>query len=139
MKLRAVDIEMDYTKLSLWWTARNLPPIPKVILRCATGMIVEHRDIDIACGWVYFDETRTLGVVDWITTNPTFSTSSCLPEAIGHLLAFFQDFATNRGCHNLMSFVSKDTGLHRQYVKHGWQDPKSEAHIYLFKSWQLQQ
>jgi hypothetical protein len=102
-------------------------------------MIVEHRETDIACGWVYFVEGATLGVVDWITTNPKMAVSSALPEAIGHLLAFFQEFATKRGCHNLFSFVSKDTGLHRQYIKQGWQDPKSEPHIYLFHSWPLPQ
>ena len=139
MKLRPIDLDMDYDKLCLWWTDRNLPPLPKVILRSAHGIIVETKGTDIACGWIYFVEGGGLGVVDWITTNPKMAVSSALPEAIGHLLTFFQEMATKRGCHNLFSFVSKDTGLHRQYVKNGWQDPKSEPHIQLFKSWPFPQ
>ena len=127
---------IEYDRFSLWWTGRGLPAVPRVILDAANGFVVEFFGIDTAVGWIYFDETNTIGLVDWITTNPSVHHNKRLVQAIDHLLAFFQDFATSRGCHNMMSFVAKDTGLHRQYVKSGWQDPQSQPHIQLFRSWQ---
>ena len=58
--------------------------------------------------------------------------STTLTEAIGHLLSYFKTLATERGCHNMFSFVQKDTGLHRLLLRTGWQDPKSKEHVYLF-------
>lgn len=116
-----------------WWSARGLPALPKVMIRIASGIVAQEGEADIAVGWIYFDETRTLGVVDWITTNPSMVASPLLTEAIGHLLNFFEWTARDRGCKNLLSFVEKDTGLHRLLVRSGWQDPRSQPHVYCFK------
>lgn len=136
MRLRPITAP-EYEVVCQWWTARNLPCVPRVVLP-ELGVIVEDEGRDVAAGWIYFDAHNHIGLVDWITTNPVASTSPSTLTAIGHILAFFEDTATQRGCHNLISFVAQDTGLHRVMVKKGWQDPKSEPHVYLFKSWPLQ-
>lgn len=135
MKVRIFNANQDYDIVAKWWTTRGLPAIPSVILNGALGVMVEDRDHDLAVGWAYFDEMNVIGLVDWITTNPAYVFSPTITQAIGHVLAFFEDEANRRGCHNLFTFVEKDTGLQRFLVrKHGWQDPHSAPHVYLFKS-----
>ena len=137
MIIRAFEMEKDYDMVCRWWAKRGLPPVPKVILGIARGVIVSAGKQDVAAGWMYFDETLTIGVVDWITTNPAMALSPTLTDGINRILAFFEYAAKEKSVHNLFSFVAKDTGLHRQMVKTGWQDPQSEPHVYLFKSWPL--
>ena len=133
MIIRPFEMDKDYDLVCGWWAKRGLPAVPKVILGIARGVIAMGGKQDIAAGWMYFDETLTIGVVDWITTNPTMALSPTLTDGIGRILSFFEYAAKDKGVHNLFSFVAKDTGLHRQMVKTGWQDPQSEPHIYLFK------
>ena len=133
MKTRAYEPSLDYPVIESWWKARNLPPIPAELLP-AHGVVVSA-GITIAMGFCYFDTGGKIGVVDWISTNPAVASGPTTLEAIASIFGYFEYVAEKRGCRNLMSWVSQNTGHHRYMVKRGWQDPQSAPHIMLFKSW----
>jgi hypothetical protein len=134
MKIRAYVAETDYPLLASWWQRRGLPAVPQQLLP-EFGAFAHVGNIDVAAGFVYFEEKGRVAVVDWISTNPTVASGPTTLEAVAHLIRFFEDAAKNRGCANVFSFVAQNTGLHRLMVRAGWQDPKSVPHIVLFKSW----
>lgn len=131
MILRVFETAKDYPTLCQWWSLHGVPSIPAVVLP-VHGVIVRAGE-DVAMGFCYFDTGNRIGCVDFITTNPTLADGPTKLEAIAHILKFFEKVANDRGCHNLFSFVSKDTGLHRYMVKQGWQDPQASPHVYLLK------
>lgn len=133
MNVRIYEAAKDYATLEGWWRVRGLPPVPSVLLP-ELGVFVEA-GIPIAAGFCYFDSRNQVGMVDWISTNPKMAIGPTTLEAVAHIFRFFEKVATERGCHNLFSFVAQDTGLHRFMVKSGWQDPHSAPHVMLFKSW----
>jgi len=134
MKITTFETEKHYETLSGWWERHAVPAVPLAILP-TFGAFVGVGDTNIAVGFVYFSKDNKLGVVDWITTNPDMATGPTTREAVARLLGYFEHLAKSEGCHNLMSFVAKDTGLYRFMVRAGWQDPKSTANVYLCKSW----
>ena len=134
MNIVTFETEKEYGEFSQWWTMRGMPAVPLAILP-TFGAYAAVGDVKIAVGFCYLSKDNKLGVVDWITTNPQIATGTTTREAIARLLGYFEHLAKSEGCHNLMSFVAKDTGLHRFMVRAGWQDPKSTPHVYLAKSW----
>ena len=133
MNTRLFDPVNDYPVLCSWWARRGLPAIPLELIP-SHGAVCEA-GIPIAMGFCYFDTGGKIGVVDFISTNPAVAASSTTLEAISNIFVLFHAISEKRGCRNLMSWVAKDTGLHRLMVKAGWQDPHSAPHIMLFKSW----
>ena len=133
MKLHLFSLKEHYPIVTSWWSGRQLPSIPVCILP-DNGIIVEGGDTSfLAAGWMYLEETGRLAVIDWITTNPEANTLMAR-GAVQMILDFFSKSAKERGCPNIMSFVAKDTGLHRLMVKDGWTDQQSEPHVMLFKT-----
>lgn len=131
MHVRVFQPETDYAVIESWWAARSLPHVPRDILP-AHGAVASA-GVDVAMGFCYFDTGGKIGVVDFVSTNPSVGASSTTLEAIAHLMGYFEEVAVRRGCPNLMSFVAHNTGLHRLMVKSGWMDPQAAPHVYLLK------
>lgn len=130
--------QTDYAALCGWWGARGLPSVPEVFISHAKGLVMSHDGKDVAAGFIYFDEAHKIGLVDWITTNPEFSREPLLIEALSDLIDLLEKTALEAGCVAAFSFIAKDTGLHRMLVREGWNDPKSQPHVFLYKSWPSQ-
>ena len=131
MNLRLIDREKDYAEISSWWTKRGLAPVPLACLP-SLGVIVEH-GVGIAAGWCYVDQGGRIAVIDFITTNPGVAMGKTTNDAISHIIGFFEQNAKDEGIPVVLSFVAKDTGLHRFMVRNGWTDSKSQPHILLTK------
>jgi len=132
LNLRLIDLNKEYAEISSWWTKRGLSPIPLACLP-SLGVIVEH-GCGIAVGWCYIDQGGKIAVIDFITTNPSVAMGRTTNDAISHIIGFFEANAKQEGIPCVLSFVAKDTGLHRLMVKNGWHDSNSQPHILLTKS-----
>ena len=132
MNLRLIDLNKDYAEISSWWTRRGLSPVPLACLP-SLGVIVEH-GCGIAAGWCYIDQGGRIAVIDFITTNPGVAIGPTTTEAIDHIIGFFEANAKDEQIPCILSFVAKDTGLHRFMVRNGWTDNVSSPHILLSKT-----
>jgi len=73
LKTRFFEQKNDYEIVKSWWEAREIwKPIPEQLLpRC--GIIVYDADNDnqmVCAGWIYFDNTSPVCMLEWIVTNP---------------------------------------------------------------------
>jgi len=132
MNLRLIDRKKDYAEISSWWTKRGLASVPLACLP-SLGVIVEH-GVGIAAGWCYVDQGGRIAVIDFITTNPSVAMGRTTNDAISHIIGFFEANAKDEQIPCILSFVAKDTGLHRFMVRNGFTDNVSSPHILLSKS-----
>lgn len=75
----------DYQALRGWWHGHGQPSVPKSVLpEC--GVVVVEGKKRLAAVWLYMDNTRAIGWLAWLVTNPGISpmlAAKAIKEALG--------------------------------------------------------
>lgn len=62
----------DYPLIVEWWNGHGWDSPPSEVLP-ALGLISENDGVPVAVGWCYLDNSRAVGLMEWMVTNPANS------------------------------------------------------------------
>lgn len=107
-----------YPNLKMWWESYgDWEAIPECLLP-STGWVVEHKGRFLAAGFVYKDESCSLGMMEWIVANP-LNTARESVAALNNLISHITDYADEN---SIVLFTTlRQKKLSALYVKHGFQ------------------
>lgn len=88
-------VDTDYPMLLEWWAGHSWPSIPASVLP-ALGMIAENDGNPVAAAWCYLDNSRPVGFMEWIVTNPANS-PRLSAQALCHVISGLQAAAKQIG------------------------------------------
>jgi hypothetical protein len=132
MIVRVIELDKEYDTISTWWTCRNLPPVPKAILRGADGFVVRAANFDIVAGWIYL--SKGISFAEWTVSNPHCPSNSTIAASIAKLYDFFEHFSKSQGCPTVLSGVQDNGSMSRFLQSHGWMRCESKPHQFLVKT-----
>lgn len=134
MIIRPINIDLEYERLSLWWSKRGMPPPPKLVLSGAHGFCAQSVGIDMAAGWVVISNKGTVAISEFVTSNPSVSTTRAALRAIEALYEHLEGFAKENKCPVLFTSTEVDSYLSRFLAKRGWLPCKGEPHCHMVKA-----
>jgi hypothetical protein len=126
VNIRPIDLDMDYTKLCLWWEGHKALPVPRHFL--PFGFMAEEDGHDIAACFLYLDVTGRLSMIEYLTTNPEFSLSKKTLAAFKSLIAHVESLSFRQGCRAIISMVAPGTSEERIMGKLGYATSTGVAH-----------
>ena len=132
MKIRPIDLDIEYDTLKTWWERRGLVAPSKVILQGATGFCV-HAGADIVAGWIYVSNKGVVGFVEWVTSNPAMAASITVRQALVTLYDVLSVFAKDAGCCVLFTTTPNGGPICRFLGQQGWQHCPGDPHIHMVK------
>lgn len=106
MKIRPINLEVEYPSLTAFWSKRGAPPPPQVILQGAAGFAV-NAGIDIVVGFIY--RSANVAFVEWITSNPAVAASPTVADAVRTFMDFANTYAKGEGA-NVILCSTRDNG-----------------------------
>ena len=133
MTIRAIDLEREYARLSLWWSNRGLPPPPKVVLSGADGFCAQSAGVDAAVGWVLVSQKGVVAISEFVTSNPAITHGRAVIAAIEALYQHMEEYSKARGCPVLFTSTQANGSLSRFLEKRGWLPCKGEPHCHMVK------
>lgn len=134
MTIRAIDLEREYSRLSLWWTKRGLTAPSKVIFEGADGFCAQVSGIDLAVGWIMLSRKGTVAMSEFVTSNPAMMRNAVSAQAIEHLYSHFEAYAKEQGYTVLFTSTEAGGSISRFLAKRGWSDCKGEPHAHMVKA-----
>lgn len=126
MNIREIDLDMDYVKLCLWWDGHKSLHVPKAFL--PIGFIAEEEGHDIAACFLYLDVTGKCSMIEYLTTNPTFSFSKKTLVAFKALLGHCETLSIRQGCGAIISMVAPGSSEERIMAKLGYGTSEGVGH-----------
>jgi len=63
----------DYAEVSAWWEGHGREPVPVVLLPECAVVTIDDEGNDIACVWLYQDNTCGVAWMAWQVTRPNAS------------------------------------------------------------------
>jgi hypothetical protein len=133
LKIRPVDLDSEYERLSHWWAKRGLPPPPKLVLSGAYGFCAQASGIDVAVGWVLVSDIKTVAISEFVTSNPAINGGNVV-RALEALYEHLETFSKEKGCPVLFTSTEVDGSIGRFLEKRGWLPCKGEPHCHLVKA-----
>lgn len=130
MNIREIDLDMDYVKLCLWWDGHKSLHVPKAFL--PIGFIAEEEGHDIAACFLYLDVTGKCSMIEYLTTNPTFSFSKKTLVAFRMLIAHCEELSMKQGCRAIISMVGPGTSEERILGRLGYITSEKDGGHKLF-------
>lgn len=128
MKVRRIDLESDYHTLKRWWELRGTAAPPVGILPAVGVIAIDERGVPVACAWLYEDKAERVGMVEWETTNPSFSAFACL-RALNMIFGFFEAYwCGNHPDRVLFSWTAEGRGDGRLLAGRKWNQCPGERH-----------
>jgi hypothetical protein len=126
MTIREINLDMDYTKLCLWWDKHKALHVPKAFL--PLGFMAEEDGHDIAAGFLYLDVTGKCSMIEYLTTNPDYSFSKKTLIAFKALITHVEQLSFNQGCRAIISMVAPETSEERIMGKLGYETSTGVSH-----------
>lgn len=106
-----------YQVISKWWIAQSWQVMPKDALS-QRGYIVYENEKPIVAGFLYKDETSSLGMIGWIISNPE-TTHDERDKALDKLILHIEAIAKVIGVKLLLTFM-KHENLIKKLIQHSY-------------------
>ena len=119
--LRLTKLE-DYPELSDWWNFWRWgdgKPSVDLLDDLKYGLMVSNGTENICCGFIYFTNAKSYGLMEYIVSSPKIKDKKIRKEALLFLIECLKGFAKKNGVKTIVSYLVNDN-LINKYIDCGF-------------------
>jgi len=106
------------TTVNAWWVGHKMGLVPVGMLPRCGVLVTDDAARPLAVGWLFMDNSISVGWVSWITTNSDLDARTAV-RSLKYLMDSIEQVATELGYTILMTATDRD-GLTRYFKRDGW-------------------
>lgn len=115
MRVRRIDLELDYPVLKTWWARRGGVP-PAIEILPDVGVIVEDAGMPVSCLFLYTMSNASVAVAEWEATNPDCMSPLKKIRALHMAFDFFEKFSNENQIRFVFSWTLPGRGDRKSVV-----------------------